>query len=73
MNKETLLTIVLVGLVMVSAVQAVQLTTIGSQIESGELTGTGGSGAIQTSSGGSGSGTTIPSSLTDLPAMVGGC
>ncbi len=71
MNKELGLTILLVVLVLVSAVQAVQLIALGSQIESGEITGAVTSGTSQSSS--TSGGASLPGSLTELPGMVGGC
>lgn len=58
-------TSILVVLMVFSVVQAVQSVTILNKINSG---------AIQSSTGGSGSGSApLPSNLQNLPDMVGGC
>lgn len=67
MKRETMLTVLLVVLIVVSAVQAVQLVTLSSAISSGSSIkapspAAAGSGAAQ-----------VPSSLQNLPQMVGGC
>ena len=67
MKKETILMALLVVLVVVSAVQAVQLVTLSSAISGGTIA----KSSVVTS--GSGSGASIPSSLQNLPSMVGGC
>ncbi len=73
-NKEILLTILLVVLVIVSAVQAIQLNIlskraeIGSFVEAAKKT----SSASSTPPTGTG-GSQLPQNLQNLPKMVGGC
>ncbi len=72
MKKNMLLTIALVVLVIVSAVQALQLAKIKSDLENNAL-------AIKSKSvkpvvkSSSGSDVSVPKSLENLPQMVGGC
>ena len=79
MRKEILFTVLLAVLVTVSAVQAIQLADINSQIEGISITAAATSTKTTTSSSSSssststGSGTSLPSSLQNLPNMVGGC
>ena len=68
MNKNLLIMIVLAVLVLVSAVQAVQLNDLRTKIASGEIKTTG----AATSTGSSGA-ASVPSSIQNLPSMVGGC
>ncbi len=72
MNKNLILVVVLAVLVIVSAVQTVQLVGLKSKLGSGIVgVSTGSSSAPQvTVSGGQSSGA---GSLADLPSMVGGC
>ena len=67
MNKNMLIVVVLVVLVLLTAVQAVQLSSLKTQIKTGKVSmgaspSAASSGAVST-----------PSSLNDLPSMVGGC
>jgi len=72
MNKNTLMTIVLVVLVAVSVVQAFQLNSLKSTVSSEEFTTI--SAQTPVASAGSGGGKpALPSSLENLPQMVGGC
>ena len=71
MNKMTLMTIVLVTLVLVSGIQAVQLTGLKSKLVNNELSTKSVSHSVG-SSGGSGE-VAVPDSLQNLPQMVGGC
>ncbi len=67
MNKNIILMIVLGLLIIASAVQAYQLTTLKTQIDEGSVK-IGGTAAKTTT------GTTATgNSLEDLPQMVGGC
>ena len=70
MSKTMILTLVLVVMVLVSAVQAYQLTTLKTKIENNELTT---SSRVVKSSTASSGGASVPSSLQNLPQMVGGC
>ena len=70
MNKNLIVVLVLAILVIVSAVQTIQLVGLKSKISSGGVSVSGGSTPQVTAvSGGSSSG----GSLDDLPSMVGGC
>lgn len=69
MNKNMIIVIVLAVLIVISAVQAVQLSGLKEKISTGTLkTSTGGSS--QNVAVGQGS---APTSLENLPSMVGGC
>lgn len=71
MERKEMLLIALLGfLVLTSAVQAVQLVAISSNPLK---VASGGSAAPAPSSGSSGAGVVAPSSLGNLPSMVGGC
>ncbi|MDP7140964.1 MAG: hypothetical protein QF362_00610 [Candidatus Woesearchaeota archaeon] len=78
MKQTTIVTVILAVLVLISVVQAVQLNGLKAKLTGGEL------GVISSSSGNtaltttpsSGSGkrvSSLPSSIKDLPQMVGGC
>jgi hypothetical protein len=71
MQKEMLLTALLVVLVLVSATQAFQLADLNGKIESSSIS-TGTTKAAASSSSGSEK-TSLPSNLQSLPGMVGGC
>tara|TARA_Y100000310_G_C20663001_1_gene805839 strand:- start:1721 stop:1948 length:228 start_codon:yes stop_codon:yes gene_type:complete len=75
MNKQLIISIVLGVLILISVVQALQLNGLKGQIEDGDFsTGTKSTSTPVASSGGqSGGGATLPSSIQDLPSMVGGC
>ena len=66
MNRNVIIVIVLVVLVLLTAVQAIQLSSLKSSITSGKVSV--GSAPAQSS----GSANT-PSSVQDVPSMVGGC
>lgn len=68
MNQTTIVAIVLGVLVLIAAVQAFQFSQIKSQLGQGTAT-------VQTTAAPSTSGgaPTVPSSLQNLPQMVGGC
>jgi len=72
MNKNVVIVLLLAVLVIVSAVQTVQLTGLKDRIGSGTLGVTGGSSVPQTTSGSS-SHSSGAGNLADLPSMVGGC
>jgi len=65
-TKDLLVLAVLAFLVLVSLTQAVQLTVLKSEVKSGSLSVSSGSGAAV----GSGQ---LQNSLDSLPGMVGGC
>lgn len=68
MNKTTIITLILVVLVFISAVQAYQLTALKARLESNEFTAKTKSASVQSS------GPAVTSkSLENLPKMVGGC
>ena len=66
MNKNVIFAIILAILILISAVQAVQLTTLKSKIDAGSVKIAGTKTTVQSSTGGA-------SSVNDLPTMVGGC
>jgi len=69
MNKNMVIAIVLGALVLIAGIQAFQLFSLKTTLASG-----GGSSVAATqSSGGSGGSPKLPSSLENLPTMVGGC
>lgn len=72
--QQTKLMALLLGvLVIISFVQAFQLTSLKAKVEEGQVSL--GSGSSKTSAAGGSSGRTaeLPSSVTELPQMVGGC
>ncbi|HLD85126.1 MAG TPA: hypothetical protein VI968_01070 [archaeon] len=69
--KESIMTILLAALVIVSAVQAVQLIGLSSSLSSGTVTVKASAPKAAASSGGS-SGVSAPVAA-NLPSMVGGC
>ena len=72
MNKNILIIAVLAILVVISIVQAVQLSGLKDDISSGKLK-TGSSSQSTSVAGGSQSSGAAPTSLQNLPNMVGGC
>ena len=66
MNKNVIIVVVLVILVLLTAVQAIQLNSLKSSISTGKVSV---ANAPSLSSGGA----SVPSSVKDLPSMVGGC
>ena len=70
MNKENLLTVFLAVLVVVSAIQAIQLISLGSALSTGAVVSR---PAPAPASGATGEATALPSNLDDLSGMVGGC
>ncbi len=71
-KQSTIMAVVLGVLLLVSAVQAVQLTSLKNDITSEDLSFGAKVSAPKSSSGSSGGGS-VPSSIQDLPGMVGGC
>ena len=69
MDKNVVIAIVLGALVLIAAVQAIQLFTLKSKIASGSVS----VGGAPQASGGGGSAPQLPSNLNNLPNMVGGC
>jgi hypothetical protein len=72
MKKDTVMAIVLGVLLLVSVIQAVQLNTLKTSLNEGGVSVKTDSTTAQ-SGAGSGSGVSVPSSLDNLPTMVGGC
>jgi len=68
MKQTAIIAIILGVLLLVSAVQAYQLTTLKSKVAEGKLSV--GSAPAGASSAGSGA---VPKSIQNLPSMVGGC
>ena len=66
MNRNVIIVIVLVVLVLLTAVQAIQLNGLKTSISTGKVSV--GSAPVQSSGG-----VSVPSSIQDLPSMVGGC
>ena len=64
MNRNILIVLVLVILVVLTVVQTIQLASLKSQVSSGK---------VAVASGGGASGGNVPSSVNELPSMVGGC
>lgn len=73
MNKNTVIVIVLVVLVLVTLVQAVQLVSLKSKLSSGQLKVAGSSQNVVSQQGGQQGSPNVPSSIQNLPQMVGGC
>lgn len=65
MNRNVIIVIVLVVLVLLTAVQAIQLSSLKTSISTGKVS----VGSAPSTSGGA----SVPSSIQDLPSMVGGC
>lgn len=71
MNQNVVIAIVLGALVLIAAVEAYQLMSLKDKISSGGVqVATAGAPAPQAAGGGA---PTLPSSLENLPSMVGGC
>jgi len=71
MKQTTIIAIILGVLVLVSAVQAVQLSSLKSTIQEGGISISSVKAPLSASSGSTGA--SMPSSIQDLPQMVGGC
>ena len=67
MNKNILVIAVLVVLVVISAVQAVQLSSLKEKLSTGKLSPGSSSKSVTVGQGNQ------PTSLQNLPSMVGGC
>lgn len=72
MNQNVVIAIVLGALVLIAAVEAYQLMGIKNKIASGGLQVASAAAPSAQAGGGSGS-PQLPSSLQNLPGMVGGC
>ena len=72
MDKNVVIAIVLGALVLIAAVQAVQLFSLKDKLASGSI-GTASAGVAVQASGGGGGSPKLPSNLENLPGMVGGC
>jgi len=72
MKQKTIIALILAALVLLTAVQAYQLNGLKSEVEDGSVVGSSVS-KQQPSSGGSSRAAELPSSIKDLPQMVGGC
>ena len=70
MNKNVVVAIVLGVLVLIAAVQAFQLVSLKSSLAGGSVR-TASVGAPSVAAGGAGA--SVPSSVQNLPGMVGGC
>jgi hypothetical protein len=74
MKQSTIVTVVLAILLVISVVQAVQLSGLKTKLSSGELSiGSSTSSTPSLSSSGDKRTSAVPSSIKDLPTMVGGC
>ena len=77
MKQTTIVTVILAVLVLISVVQAVQLNGLKAKLTEGELgvisSSSGKTALTTTSPSGSGRVSSLPSSIKDLPQMVGGC
>lgn len=67
MNRNAIIVIVLVVLVLLTAVEAWQLIDLKTSISTGKVS-VGGNAPVAASSGNS-----LPSSIDNLPSQVGGC
>ena len=72
MDQKIVVAIILGVLVLISSVQAFQLYTIKQKVATGSLT-QGSSSAPTVAAGGNRQIGSVPSSVSDLPQMVGGC
>lgn len=70
MNQNVVIAIVLGALILIAGVEAYQLLDIKAKISSGNVQL---SGATAAPSSGAGGSPQLPSSLQNLPGMVGGC
>lgn len=73
MNQNVVIAIVLGALVLIAAVEAYQLMGIKTKLASGGVQ-VGAAGApVAQAAGGAGGASALPTSLQNLPSMVGGC
>lgn len=74
MKKTTIVAIILGVLVLISLVQAFQLNGLKTKLAEGKVVSSAGSATSTASAGGSAGKTSpLPSSVQNLPQMVGGC
>ena len=74
MNKNIIIVVVLGVLILISIVQAVQLTGLKSKLATGGTkVSTASQNTVATSAGNTGGQVSVPKSLQNLPNMVGGC
>ena len=76
MNKNVIVAVVLGVLILIAALQAVQLFTLKGKLAGGSGSSTGVATAnapVQSSGGGSDGGAKLPPNINNLPTMVGGC
>ncbi|MBI2668679.1 hypothetical protein HYX14_02445 [Candidatus Woesearchaeota archaeon] len=73
MNQKLIVGLILAVLVLVSVVQAVQLYGLKDKISSGTLSVKSTSSAAPVASSGGKQIQSVPSSVKELPSMVGGC
>lgn len=74
MKTTTIVAIILGVLVLISVAQALQLNSLKSKVAEGQLSiGSSSSKTPVASSEGSGKTASLPSSVKELPQMVGGC
>ncbi|NQV08435.1 hypothetical protein HQ529_01130 [Candidatus Woesearchaeota archaeon] len=76
MKKNTIMVVVLAVLVLISVVQAVQLTSVKAKLSSDDFTVSSAKAqktVAASSPGASSSGAQLPTSLDQLDTMVGGC
>ncbi len=74
MEKTTIVAIILGVLVLISLVQAIQLSGLKEKVSEGKLSVKSASGSTSAASSGSGGkAAPLPSSVKNLPKMVGGC
>ncbi len=71
-NQSLIMSIILGIFIIISAFQSFQINSLKTQIETGGVKITSSSESSYTSSGNSGK-SAVPSSIQDLPDMVGGC
>jgi hypothetical protein len=73
MNQNVVIAIVLGALVLIAAVEAYQLVGLKNKIESGNVQVASAGAPAAQATGGSGGAPALPTSLQNLPGMVGGC
>lgn len=71
MKQTTIVAIVLGLLIVISTVQAFQLSSLKTKVAEDQVSL--GSSSSSSSSGSSGRSVALPASVTELPQMVGGC
>jgi len=73
MKQTTIVAVVLGLLVVLSAFQAFQLTSLKAKVTDGELSVNTGSSTTTTQTGSQTTTSALPDNLKNLPEMVGGC